>query len=64
MQHLGGNDDRLLCLDTLTRNLTLDGRYAFKRHLDAEVATSYHDAIACLNDFVDIVNPPDSLSWK
>ena len=56
MQHLSGHDDRLLLLDTLTDNLTLDARDALDGYLDTQVASGNHDTIRGVDDLIDIVD--------
>ena len=55
MQHLSRHNHRLLRLDTLLNDLTLDARDTLNGHFDTEVTTSNHDTIRSLDNFVDIV---------
>ena len=55
-QHLRRRNDRLAgCLAFVNEHL-LQRRHFFCRHFDAQIAAGYHDAVAHLDDFVDIVN--------
>ena len=55
MQHLSGNDDGLLPEDAFLDEHTLYAWDALCRNLDAQVAAGHHDAVAVVQDFVDIV---------
>src|SRR5690606_596464 len=56
MQHLSSYNNRLLSLNTLTNQLSLNQRNLFLTDLDSQVATCYHYAIDVLKNFVDILN--------
>ena len=56
MEHLGGNNHGLLCLHALGDDAALDAGNLLDGHLDAQVATGNHDAVAGIDDFVDVVH--------
>ena len=56
MEHLRSHDDRLMMLNTFADNHTLNARNALHRHLDAKVAACHHDAIAGLDDLINVVD--------
>ena len=56
VEHLRGHDDGLLRLNALADEHALDERDALNGHLDAEVATSHHDAVYAVKYLVNVVD--------
>ena len=56
MEHLRGNDNRLLGKDTFANQQTLDARNTFLWNFDTQVATGYHNAVGHFENLVDIVH--------
>ena len=56
VEHLGGDDNRLLGLDTLLDKTGLYAGNLLLRHLDAQVATGHHHAVCRFEYLVDVVD--------
>ena len=56
VQHLRSHDDRLLGEDALLDDHALDAGDALSWNLDAEIAAGNHDAVAVLDNLVDVVH--------
>ena len=63
-QHLGGDDHRRAAAPGGADDALLHHRHLLRRQLDAEVAARHHDAVADVEDGLQIVAPPPaSRSW-
>ncbi len=56
LEHLRGDDGRTAEHAAGGEDAFLQGRHGLGRHLDAQVAARHHDAVALLDDLVEVVD--------
>lgn len=56
MKHLCCHDNRLLGLDALGDDATLNTRNFLNRHLYTQITTGNHDTIRSLDNLVDVID--------
>lgn len=56
MEHLGSDDDGLVTLHTFTNQHALNAGDFLLCHLDTQVATSDHDTVGHIEDFIDVIH--------
>ena len=55
MKHLGSHNNWLLSLHTLGDDSALNTRNLLDWHLNTQITTGNHDAVASINDFINII---------